>query len=194
MLQKLFWIASAAIVARAQALPCNSDIHYDAMCDKCNANPTCANIYHLSGLGDSCSETDKHNFKLMFLHLWQDRAYGLPESDMVTFCERDNYDGNKALLLYYQWGPSCNDGETFEMYPNGQNGFCYCGTDCDKSYSNPPMNALLTALVIIIGINILFNAALLFMKQGSALKDKRPAATISRDVNSRRIQMRGLAE
>ena len=102
-----------------------------------------------------------------FHHLWSDKAYRLPSNKQAEYCDTDGDAASrkyKALLLYYQYGPSCNDGETFEMYPDGQSGFCYCGTDCDKTYSNPPMNSLLTTLVVIIGTNIVFNIIVLFVR------------------------------
>jgi len=106
----------------------------------------------------------------MFDHLYKSRAYGMP-NDATTknsFCDQDDNATDtgsyKPLMLYYQWGPSCNDGETFEMYPGGQSGFCYCGASCDKTYSNPPMNALLATLVAIVAVNIIFNVVLLFYR------------------------------
>ena len=146
---------------------CDNKTQYDVYCNDCMIVETCAALYHItySSTPGACSATDKLTFESMFHHLWSDRAYGLPSVKQFEYCDKDAGNINyKALLLYYQWGPSCNDGETFEMYPDGQSGFCYCGTDCDKTYSNPPMNSLLTTLVVIIGTNIVFNIIVLILR------------------------------
>ncbi len=166
MLIILCLLASLPVLANA-GQACSVNDHFDLACDECRKEKACADIYHIEHFATgSCSDTDKVNYRAMFRHLYMDRAYGLPNDAnvKVKFCDIDNYNGDDPLLLYYMYGPSCNDGETFEMYPGGQSGFCYCGSDCDKSYSNPPMNTLLTSLVIVIGINILFNVILLFYR------------------------------
>lgn len=160
------------IVQAAQGAACSLSSDFDPYCTLCRRERTCADIYHITHNtgATACSATDLAAYKSMFHHFYSDQAYGMP-GDVDTkksFCDTDDNDtaagGYKPLLLYYQWGPSCNDGETFEMYPAGQSGFCYCGSNCDKSYSNPPMNTLLTTLVIVIGVNITFNAIVLFYR------------------------------
>tara|TARA_Y100000389_G_C17406004_1_gene488089 strand:- start:356 stop:940 length:585 start_codon:yes stop_codon:yes gene_type:complete len=153
---------------------CSVKSHYEPYCAKCLKERACADVYHLTygAEADSCSATDLAVYQSMFHHLYGNRAYGLPVADKVSFCDVDDSDDDddkikgsyKPLMLYYQWGPSCNDGETFEMYSGGQSGFCYCGANCDKSYSNPPMNALLTTLVVIIAANIVFNVVVLLYR------------------------------
>lgn len=148
------------------ATKCSTDAHYDTMCDKCIVDKKCARLYHI-GTGTApttCSDTDRSLFRLMWVHLYDDRAYGLPIDDQSKFCTVGEQTRANALLLYYLWGPSCNDGEIFEIYPGGQSGYCYCGDDCEKSYSNPKTNNLLTALAVILGANILFNAILLYKR------------------------------
>lgn len=158
------------MIARADPVCINKNMgHYNIYCKDCRSSKACADIYHITpSLSEAadCSATDLAVFESMFHHLLSG-AYGLPESDKSNYCVQTNdieKASNKALLLYYQWGPSCNDGETFEMYRGGSSGFCYCGSNCDKSYSNPPLNTLLTTLAVIIGMNILFNAFVLFMR------------------------------
>lgn len=183
------------ILAIARGVPCSVDGHYTPYCKKCSKERTCADIYHITydkgAVG--CSPTDQAVFNSMFNHLYRNRAYGMPNDDTtkISFCDQhDNktiaddpsqtFGGHKPLMLFYQWGPSCNDGETFEMYPGGQSGFCYCGANCDKTYSNPPMNSLLTSLVVIIAANIIFNVVVLLYRY----RDNRqqPKNTISTSV------------
>lgn len=176
-----------------KAVQCSEDSHYDGFCDACRLEKACAEIYHIDHATDGiCSATDKMNFHSMFKHLYVDRAYGLPEANKRFFCdEADTMDEKKykPLLLYYQYGPSCNDGETFEMYPGGQSGFCYCGTDCDKSYSNPPMNTLLTALVVVIGVNILFNGILLLYRYRDYRQPAKNTISTTGTVRAKRVNL-----
>lgn len=160
-------------LATVKGVACTVKDHYIPYCVKCRKERACADIYHVTyqADADSCSPTDLAVYQSMFHLLYADRAYGLPVADKKSFCDQHDNDSDdptkgsyKPLMLYYQWGPSCNDGETFEMYSGGQSGFCYCGASCDKTYSNPPMNALLTTLVVIIAVNIVFNVVLLFYR------------------------------
>lgn len=165
---RVIWFLLANLAFVKSETPCSTQEDYKPYCNDCRHVETCAALYHITyrSTGD-CSDTDKQTFASMFHHLWYDKAYGLPDNKQGEYCDKNVNSTTvkyKALLLYYQWGPSCNDGETFEMYPNGQSGYCYCGTDCDKNYSNPPMNSLLTALVVIIGTNIVFNIIVLFVR------------------------------
>lgn len=166
---RVIWFLLANLAFVKSETACTTKAEYVPYCDDCSRVETCAALYHITysdSADGECSATDKLTFESMFHHLWFDMAYGFPSDKQASYCDTDS-DANvnyKALLLYYQWGPSCNDGETFEMYPDGQSGFCYCGTDCDKTYSNPPMNSLLATLVVIIAINIVFNIIVLLLR------------------------------
>lgn len=188
----VIWFLLGNLVIVKSETECVNKTNYVPYCNDCTTMETCAALYHITygENGTICSETDQLSFESMFHHLWHDRAYGLPLGKKALYCNVNAVEMNQkynALLLYYQWGPSCNDGETFEMYPNGQSGFCYCGSDCDKTYSNPPMNSLLTTLVVIIGTNILFNIIVLSVRYRDGRQSSKNTISTSGTVRVRRI-------
>lgn len=145
---------------------CQTPLHLRNHCNACKRFEQCSFIYNLEYAEADCSANEEllfHNAYNLFYTNVYDK--GMDATKRLKWCDITNstigQDAEMSMTLYSVYGPSCDIGERFQVYQSPSktpaNGFCYCGSTCDKTYSNPLLDYLLSILIGLMFIHIMFN-------------------------------------
>lgn len=145
---------------------CTAASHTLTRCNACKQFTECAFIYNLDHADSDCTSDEGDTFFRAYNLFYTDTyGKGMTASKRLGWCDVTNLDASKnaemSMTLYSVYGPSCDVGERFQVYQgiadSTANGFCYCGPTCDKTYTNPLLDYLLSILIGLMAIHILFN-------------------------------------